>query len=331
MKSKIVLISSVVLFFFLTLEGWAQIKEIKMSVGPAGTIGNMPTYIAQGLGYFKDLEKEGLKVSFVYFPAGPPAALALMGGDVEFGNMVIIQAIKAKEQGKDLKFLVTFSNAQQTALISQISLKDINSPKDLKGKKIGVTSLGSASHMQACHVLKRYGIDPKDVVFIPVGSGEVVGPWKQKAIDALINLDPWITDFIENGSAKMLLDMRSVEKTAELYGSEVTTGGLLARADYVEKNPEVVQKVVNVYVRTLQWIATKSAAEVAKAAPKELSWKLSHIENNMAGLSRNGLVLKKGVETAFKTLKDDKLISPDFNVPVETFYDNRFVEKALKK
>lgn len=332
MKFKIIFttIFSIAFLLFFISESVAQVKEIKIGIGPPGVVGYMPTYVARDLGYFKDLEKEGLKVTFFNFKGGPPAGLALIGGDVEFANIVLTHVIKAKEQGKDLKFLLTFFNSQVMGMIGQTSLKELNSPKDLKGKKIGITSLGSATHMQARHILRHYGVDPNEVFFVPVGAGEVVGPWKQKAIDALVHLDPWISDFIEDGSGKMLFDVRSVEKTKELYGSEHISSGLLARADYVEKNPEVAQKIVNAYVKALRWLATKSPEEVETAVSKDLNWKLPYIKYNMPGLSPNGLVVKKGVETVIKYLKEDKLLSPDFNVPAEALYDNRFVEKALK-
>lgn len=333
MKFRVLLVSFVTLtavFFLFSKETRGEVKEVKIGIGPAGVIGYMPTYVARDLGYFKDLEKEGLKVTLVNFKGGPPAGLALLGGDVEFANIVLSHVIKAKEQGKDLKFLLTFFNSQVMAMIAQGSLKDINSPKDLKGKKIGITALGSATHMQARHILRHYGIDPNDVFFVPVGAGEVVGPWKQKAIDALVHLDPWISDFIEDGSGKMLFDVRSVEKTKELYGAEHISSGLLARADYVAKNPEVVQKIVHAYVKALRWLSTKSPEQVEKVVSKDLNWKLPYIKYNMPGLSPNGLVVKKGVETVIKYLKEDKLLAADFNVPVETLYENRFVENALK-
>lgn len=334
MKFKVILVTVLIAVAFfstpLTSETVAQVREIKIGIGPPGVIGYMPTYVARDLGYFKELEKEGLKVTFVNFKGGSPAGLALLGGDVEFANIVLTHVIKAKEKGKDLKFLVTFFNSQVMAMIGQSSLKDLNSPKDLKGKKIGITSLGSATHMQARHILRHFGVDPKEVSFIPVGAGEVVGPWKQKAIDALVHLDPWISDFLEDGSGKMLFDVRSVEKTKELYGSEHISSGLLARAEYVEKNPELVQKVVNAYVKALRWLSIKSPEEVEKVVSKDLNWKIPYIKYNIPGLSPNGVVIKKGVETVVKYLKEDELLPRDFNVSIETFYDNRFVEKALK-
>lgn len=332
MKFKRLLTLSVCISFLLlcAVQAAAQVREIKIGFGPAGTFAYLPNYVAEGLGYFKDLEKEGLKVSLITFKGGAPAGLALLGGDLQFTNISFPHVVKAQEKGKDVKFLLTFFETQSMAMIAQSSLKDIKSPKDLKGKKIGITSLGSNTHMQARYILRHYGVDPKEVSFIPVGSQEAVGPWKQKMIDVLVHLDPLISIFIEDGSGKMLCDVRGLKQTKELYGSEYTTSGLWAYKEYIDKNPEVVQKIVNVYVKTLRWLATHSPEEVLKVLPKDFNWKAQWIQNNTSGLSPNGLVIKKGLETVIKDQKEDKLISPDFNVPVETLYDNRFVEKALK-
>jgi NitT/TauT family transport system substrate-binding protein len=332
MKARIITVSSILLlavFLFATAQT-AMAIEVKIGVGPAGVIGYMPTYVGQGLGYFNELEKKDIKVTFVNFKGGTPTALALLGKDIEFANMVLTHVIKSKAKGKDLTFLLTFFNAQVMAMIGRTEDQDITSPKGLVGKKIGITRLGSATHMQARHILLHYGVDPNSVEYVPVGAAGSVVAWNKKTIDALVHLDPWISDLVDNGSAKMLYDVRSVENTVKLYGSEHPSSGLITRPDYIKSHPEVVQEIVNAYAKTLKWIHSHTPEEVAQVVSKDLGWKVSYISNNISGLSKDGAVVDKGVETVILYLKKDKLLAEDFNYPYSTFYDDSFIKKAVK-
>lgn len=331
MKAKAIIVSGILgAVFLLGATGAAKAIDVKIGVGPAGVIGYMPTYIAQGLGYFKDLEKKDIRVALINFKGGTPTALALLGKDIDFANMVLTHVIKSKAKGKDLKFLLTFFNSQVMAMIGQADQKDLQSPKDLAGKKIGVTRLGSATYMLARHILRHYGLDPKDAEYVPVGAAGSVVAWKKKAVDAMVHLDPWISDLVNSGAAKMLYDVRSVENTIKLYGSAHPSSGLITRPDYIQEHPEVVQEIVNVYARTLRWIHSHTPEQIAQVAPQNLGWKVSYIRNNISGLSKDGAVLDEGVATVIKYLKKDKLLASDFNYPFSTFYDDSFIKKAVK-
>ncbi|MGD8227891.1 MAG: ABC transporter substrate-binding protein [Desulfobacteraceae bacterium] len=332
MKKRVILVSSILFltaFVFATAEP-AMAIEVKIGVGPAGVIGYMPTYVGQGLGYFKELEKKDIKVIFVNFKGGTPTALALLGKDIEFANMVLTHVVKSKAKGKDLKFLLTFFNAQVMAMIARTADKDVTSPKDLVGKRIGITRLGSATHMQARHILLHYGVDPNSVEYLPVGAGGCVVAWNKKTIDALVHLDPWISDLVDSGSARILYDVRSVANTVKLYGSEHPSSGLITRPDYISSHPEVVQEIVNVYAKTLKWIHSHTPEEVAQVVSKELGWKVSYVRNNISGLSKDGAIVDEGVGTVIKYLKKDKLLSQDFDYPYSVFYDDSFIKKAVK-
>ena len=320
-------LATFVIFAFL---GNALAIEVKLGVGPPGVIGYMPLYIAQGLGYFKELEKEGISLKLVNFKGGSEAAIALLGGDIDLATITVTHAIKAKAEGKELKFLLTFFNSQVMAMVVQADLKEVRTPADLKGKRIGITSMGSATHMMGRHIIEKWGLRPEDVSFVPVGGATSIPAFKAKQIDALVMLDPVISRLLKEGVARMLVDARTVEGTRAIYGAEHISSGLLARPDYISKNPQVVEKVVAMFVKTLKWIKANPSEEILKAAPKGIKWDVEQIEGNRGGLSPDGLVIKAGVEKVIEYLKKDGLLPPTYTYPAEVIYDNSFVEKALK-
>lgn len=308
-------------------------RDLRVAIGPPNVVGYLPVYVAMGLGVFDDLQRRhGRRVVFVDFRGGPEATTALIGGDVEFATVTITQVIKAHEQGKDLKFLLTFFNAQTMAMIAQADLREVTSPAQLRGRRIGVTGLGSATHMQARHILAAYGVEPEAVQFVPVGGPPTaLAAWRRKAIDALVYLDPLITTLVDEGSARLLYDVRTLEGTVRLYGAAHISSGLLTRPDVVARDPDAVQGLVDALVRTLRWLRLHRTRpeEIARVVPPGLQWTPAMIRANLGGLSPDGRILPEAVATVIRFLKQDRLLDAAFAVPMERLVDDRFVRKAI--
>jgi len=316
-----------------TPAGAAPAREVRIAIGPPNVVGYLPVYVAQGLGYFTDLRrKSNIRVTFIDFRGGTEAATALIGGDVDFATVTLTHVVKAHEVGKDLKFLLTFFNAQTMAMVVQSELRDITSPAQLRGKRIGITSPGSATHMQARHILTAHGVDPDAVQYVPIGGPPTaLAAWQRKAVDAVVYLDPLVTRVLQDGSARMLYDVRTVDGTLRLYGAAHISSGLLTRPDVIARDPEAVQKVVDVFVSTLRWLRGHRAQpeEVARSLPAGLDWTPDMIRANLGGLSPDGRVLRDGVTTVITFLKRDRLLDPGFNVPFDRLVDERFVLKSI--
>lgn len=307
-------------------------RTVQVAIGPPGVIGYLPVYAAQGLGYFRELERQkGIQVQFVDFRGGTEAALALITGNVDFATVTLTHVVKAHEQGKDLKFLLTFFNAQAMALVVQPDL-GVQTPAQLVGKRIGVTSFGSATHMQARHILRYFRADPDAAQYVAVGGpATAMAAWRRKAVDALVYLDPVITTLVSEGSARLLYDVRTVEGTVRLYGAPYISSGLLTRAEVTRRDPELVQDMVNVFVRTLRWLrAHRSRLDrVAEILPKELGWSPEILRANLSGLSADGRVLPDAVRAVVRSLWEDGLLSRDFRSGYDQMVEARFVERAV--
>ncbi len=138
-------------------------------------------WIARELGLFR---KHNLEFDLVYIPSSGIATAALLSGQVDVALAGGVGFVRAFAQGAtDLVFIGGFKNFLTFAVVGK---PEIQRPEDLKGKKIGITRLGSNSHYFTVQMLRRLGLDPvRDVTLIQTGSEtEVLAALTNGAIDA---------------------------------------------------------------------------------------------------------------------------------------------------
>ena len=138
-------------------------------------------WIAQDAGLFR---KHNLDFQLVYIPSSGVATAALLGGDVEIALAGGVGIVRAFAQGaNDLVFIGGFKNALTHSIVAK---PEMSKPEDLRGKKIGITRLGSNSHYFAVQALRRMGLDAsRDVTLIQAGGEpEIVAALVNHAIDA---------------------------------------------------------------------------------------------------------------------------------------------------
>lgn len=194
-----------------------------------------PPWIAREAGLFR---KYNLDPDLVYIPASAIATSALLSGDVELAMLGGVGVVRAFVQGAtDLVFIGGFKNF---LTISVVAKPEIKTPEDLKGKKIGVTRLGSNSHYFAVQVVRRLGLDPsRDIAFIQIGNEtEILAALVKGAIDA--------------GSIPPPLDARAVAQGFRYvaYGPDVgilyPAANIVTRRSVIGKRSEVLGQFMRV-------------------------------------------------------------------------------------
>jgi NitT/TauT family transport system substrate-binding protein len=120
--------------------------------------------VARERGYYR---QEGLDVQLVVMPSAL-GTQALLGGNVKFstaGGAGLMPILR----GAPVRFMFTTFSRPMFWLYSR---SDIRSVDSLKGKKVGVSSLGSGPDSLLREILKKHGLDGgRDVAIMPVGSG----------------------------------------------------------------------------------------------------------------------------------------------------------------
>jgi NitT/TauT family transport system substrate-binding protein len=213
---------------------------------------------------------------------------------------------------------------------------DIKSGKDLKGKKIGITAPGSSTDLFARYYAIKSGLQVNDVSYIAVGSGAPgMVALDRKEIDALVNFDPVASLLEKRRAAKFLVDTRTDAGSNAVFGGRYPTATLYVTRDFMTKNPETVQRLVNAFIRTLKWIDASTPEAIADKMPKEQQVGgrdvfVDALRHSKPIFSKDGLMTEADAKVALTVLSsyDEKIRNA--KIDLTKTYTNRFVDQALK-
>jgi NitT/TauT family transport system substrate-binding protein len=306
-------------------------EPVTFAYSQIGLLAHLPWSVALGQKYF---EEQGLEPKGFNFDTGGKSIAALIGGSADFAANALEHAIKAKVQGKDLVYVFSSTRLPGFGLVVASTQKgEIKSVADLKGKPVGVSGIGVASHVLLNYMLKTHGVDPKDVKVIAVGLSTMPPALEGGRIVAGVAGEPFFSRLIAKGTGFSMGNMSSLKETQAILGGEYAFSGAITRPDVIQKRPQVVQKVVTALVKASHFIATKTPEEIVAAIPQDLVGdRAQYIETLKASreiFAPSGLVTQGGVDTVVKVL-DAFDVFKEKKVDVATTYDMKFVQQAMK-
>lgn len=139
-------------------------------------------WVAQEAGLFK---KNDLDVPLVFVTPGAPSAAAILSGDSEMAVIGAATITRPWVQGnKDPAFV---GGIKSLLTHSFVAKPDIKRPEQLKGKRIGVSRIGSNPHYFAVQALRHHNIDAREVSFIQTGGApETLAALVAQGIDSAV-------------------------------------------------------------------------------------------------------------------------------------------------
>lgn len=202
-------------------------------------------FVARDLGFFR---KHGLDAELVYVATAPVALSSIARGDSHINTGSTSGAILgAMAGGLDLVFIAGLVNRLTGAFVVA---PEIRSPTDLKGKTIGVTSIGGGNWVFAMLALEHWGLDPKrDGIAIRVIGNEAV---RAQAISAGMIDAAHISTY----SFSTALKRQGYRILADLADLGIPYQGttVFARRSFVNQSPEVAEKVLTALVEAIAFI-----------------------------------------------------------------------------
>ena len=309
-------------------------ERVAFGVGSApGASVYIQVDIAKALGYFA---QEGVDAQLQYFKGGAVAGVALVGGSTEVSANAMDHVVKAKKEGKELRLIVSFTHLPGTPMVVNIKHKsEIKTPKDLKGRPLGVTAPGSATDLLTRFVLHNEGIKPEEVRIIGVGTNTMPPALENDQVHAAMGVDPWVTQIVKRGKGYILVDFRTEKDTRAVFGGPYQFTGLLARQDVIERRPEMVQRLVNALVRTNRWMAANPVEKWAEVLPADLVGdKAVWIESMKAAremFTADSLPTREGVVNLLRAFEVTGQIPEASKMNPDGLIDARFVRRALEK
>jgi len=122
----------------------------------------------------------------------------------------------------------------------------------------------------ACQWLLQNGLLPEDVVFVEVGSSPaVVDALRSGVIDALCNPDPVMHWLEQKNEIRVMGEARSLMATRKVMGGPVPGACLFARADFLQRQPDVAQALSDAVVHALKWMQTAGLTDILKTVPAQ--------------------------------------------------------------
>src|SRR6476660_7526384 len=148
--------------FLSAKSGSAQeLKKIKIGY-PAIAYNQIHIWVAKDAWLFK---KHGLDAEIVFFRGGQVATQALVAGDPPIVNIGTV--VQAGLQGHDVVLIASSENAYNYSVVARPGITKI---EQLKGKRLGVSGFGSASHNASLILFKKFNLEPnKDVTLVVAG------------------------------------------------------------------------------------------------------------------------------------------------------------------
>jgi sulfonate transport system substrate-binding protein len=246
--------------------GSVQTVSLKIMVGGLNKQIYLPNMLAQRLGYFNE---QHLDVTLIDEGTGQASEDEVVAGNVDAGSGAYVHPMVLNTQGKKVETICQFGIAPGEAEVVDATL-NISSVKDLAGKSLGVTEVGSGTWVLTQAILGTAGVDPNSAHYLGVGAGDTfIAAIQQHKIAAGMTTFPTISRLVNSGKGKILVSLLNPTDTRAALGGDYPFIGVFAKNDWVNSNKDVTQRLVNAYVKTLKYIHSHTADEIASQMPTD--------------------------------------------------------------
>lgn len=278
--------------------------------------------------YWQNLmKKNGLNIDFKWVDAPDTAARSIIAGAADCYDGSLPSAILAvKNANANIRIVAVNNQASDYVLLAKPEVKGID---DLKGRTIGIATPGSAGDVIIRTALKIKGIDPSVAQFVTIGGTSarvtalVSGQIDTAPVHAADAAAP-----VATGKAKVLF------ATGDVIGTYLQAG-LICSADWLKKNPDQAQAVVDAFVDSSRWASTNKDAYIALS--KESVPKMADADRSSAydlyTVSKffpvNGGLGQAGIDAFLKIEQDIGELPKDLP-PQTQWIDDSFVKNYVK-
>lgn len=306
--------------------------KVSLMVGGYEKIIYLPAKLAESLGYFK---AEGLDVELLNEGAGVDAENEMLAGAVQGVIGFYDHCVDLQTKGKYVESVVQLAHAPGEVELVSNKHPQVKSMADLRGKSVGVTGLGSSTNFLTQFLMVKAGVPLGEFSSLPVGAGSTfIAAMQQDKIQAGMTTEPTISRLLKTGQARILVDLRTLEKTKEALGGTYPAASLYMPTAWVEKNKPTVQKLANAFVKTLRFINTHNAAEIAEKMPKDfyVGDKEGYVKALAEGkgmFTADGVMPRGGPETVLSVLAAFSKNVKGKTVDLSKTYTTEFVTKVM--
>jgi NitT/TauT family transport system substrate-binding protein len=210
--------------------------------------------------------KYGLSSVVVYIPGGSTAIQAMVSGDVDLAQLTGPPGVTANLRGADILYVAMTDDRMGYQLATR---GEIRSAAELKGKRFGISRFSSSSDFGLRTLLRRLGIDPKDVAILQIGNeSERLAALKSGSIDGSVFNAPF-------GAVAKKFNVNILADAGAL-GIPYFNTGMCGSAKLLQKNEGRILNFLRAYVEAIKIFKTepeytlKALAQFSRVNDQEL-------------------------------------------------------------
>jgi NitT/TauT family transport system substrate-binding protein len=210
---------------------------------PSTSFTTLPIVAAIKHGHF---QQEGIRAELIFMRPNI-SITALVNGQVEFAT-VHGSVVRAAARGLPVKSLMVIADRPAYFLVTKVMVKSIRA---LKGKTIGIASLGGSVHLMTKELFAQSGLDPdRDVSMVVTGDHNTsILAMQAGNVDAIVIAVPWQTVAAKAGFHNL---------TYLGDALRLPMAGLGAADESMKKRPDLLKRAVKSTLRAIDFVRDRS-------------------------------------------------------------------------
>ena len=268
-RFKLTVLLSVMLLILTACGGSSQDTGSSENGKPTIKIGYLPITHAVPLYIEKEQNQfSGFNLELVKFGSWPELVDALNTGNIDGASMLVTLAMKAKEQGIDLKAVALGHRDGNVLVVGN----DINAVTDLKGKNFAIPHKFSTHNILLYEMLKQNGMAYDDLTPIEMAPAEMPAALSEGRISGYVVAEPF-------GAVSVAIDKGKVLFQDNEVWEDSIDCALVLRGDFINQQQDLAKELVQYYA------AAGEAAEQKDEQALEMSSRYMKVEENVLNLS----------------------------------------------
>ena len=237
--------------------------QTKITIGVAAmSPRTIPLIIAQEQGLFA---KHGLEARIVLIRGAPTLVASLISGDLEVGYTGGPAVVGAAAQGIYLRILSSISSRLTHTLIANPSIK---SAEQLRGKRMGIQSIGGSTWMHTMLALEHVGLDAKrdNISLLVIGDSVLIGQSLEAGRIDAATLDGALVRRLRSKGFSAIVDLTP-------HNIPMVNQAIVVSPEFLQKRGDVAERILMALVDSLAFtLAPQNKAVVTKTMMKRFQF-----------------------------------------------------------
>jgi len=295
-----------------------------------GSLAHVPVALAADLRFF---HAQGVAVEMEQIPNPSKTIEALVANSADVAAGAFESVLLLAADGQAVQAFANLVSRDIRGIVAMPGAKGIRTVRDLRGRNVGVSGLGSPIHTFLKHVLIQNGVPLEEVSVAGIGLGlPAIAALERGVVDAAgVAAGDLLRLKHKHPELVVLADWSTAEGSRAAWGTDNLPGvTLLARPAWLEAHPGEARKIARALQQALQWLHDHSPAEIRERMPaatltSDVAADLAAIAAMKEAWSRDGRIPENGPEMVRRGLEVMQEKVRKAEIDLSKTFTNRFV------